>query len=531
MSELARLADELAERLDALSRVVDIAAGRLPSEDLAAARRMLERAETRRRLAAEHTVVALAGSTGSGKSSLFNALSGVDLSAVGSRRPTTGAVHACVWDGVGETTRPLLDWLGVPEQHRVAHDTVLDTAPSPLSGLVLLDLPDHDSSERAHREEVARVVELADMLVWVMDPQKYADRVVHEDFLTPHARYGAVVVVVLNQVDRLDPADADACADDLRRILVERDGLDEPQVISTSATSGAGVDELRDLLVETVRDHRASERRLLADVQAICDRLGVHTAVAPENGGVSSESRDDLISSVSDSAGVETLSAAVRQLTRRRGIRYVDWPVTAIVRRARGESALRLPSGEDVGQVDPDALPAAAPVQLAQVDGALRRVSAAAAGELPLPWPEVTRDASRARADDLVDAVDRALADADLGVDRTPAWWHVVRVVQWLLLACLAGGVGLVVAGAFVAADLLRLGVVLAAAGLVLGLLLTSLSRLGVRRTARHRGEQVVAQLRERIAGTLREYAIEPVENELDAYAEIRRELAAARGA
>ncbi|MBO0829180.1 MAG: ABC transporter, partial [Streptosporangiales bacterium] len=183
------------------------------------------------------------------------------------------------------------------------------------------------------------------------------------------------------------------------------------------------------------------------------------------------------------------------------------------------------------GRVDPDALPAAAPVQLAQVDGALRRVSAAAAGELPLPWPEVTRDASRARADDLVDAVDRALAGADLGVDRTPAWWHVVRVVQWLLLACLAGGVGLVVAGAFVAADLLRLGVVLAAAGLVLGLLLTSLSRLGVRRTARHRGEQVVAQLRERIAGTLREYAIEPVENELDAYAEIRRELAAARGA
>jgi predicted GTPase len=531
VTDTARLADELAERLDALSRVVDIGAGRLPTEDLSAARRVLDRARARRELAPDNTVVALAGSTGSGKSSLFNALSGVDLSAVGSRRPTTGAVHACVWGGLDDTTRPLLEWLGVPEQHRVAHDTVLDTAPSPLDGLVLLDLPDHDSAERAHHDEVSRIVELADVLVWVMDPQKYADRVVHEDYLRPLARYGAVVVVVLNQVDRLDPADADACAADLRRILVERDGLADARVLPTSATAGVGTDELRDLLVETVRARRASERRLLADVTAICDRLGVHTAVVPETGGVSSESRDDLITSVSDSAGVATLGVAVRQVTRRRGVQYVDWPVTGLIRRWNGEASLRLPSGEEIGRSDPDAQPTAAPVQLAQVDRALRRVSAAAAGELPRPWPEVTRAASRARADDLVDAVDRALADADLGVDRTPTWWHVVRIAQWLLLACIAGGLALVVAGAVAHGGLLVTGAVLAGVGLVAGLVLAWLSRLGVRRTARRRGEQVVVQLRERIAGTLREYAIEPVETELDAYAEIRRELAAARGA
>ena len=54
----------------------------------------------------EHTVVALAGATGSGKSSLFNALAGADLSTVGVRRPTTSVTSACAW---GEDASALLD--------------------------------------------------------------------------------------------------------------------------------------------------------------------------------------------------------------------------------------------------------------------------------------------------------------------------------------------------------------------------------------------------------------------------------------
>ena len=37
--------------------------------------------------------MALAGATGSGKSSLFNALLGEEVSAPGVRRPTTGTAH------------------------------------------------------------------------------------------------------------------------------------------------------------------------------------------------------------------------------------------------------------------------------------------------------------------------------------------------------------------------------------------------------------------------------------------------------
>ena len=86
-----------ASRLAALDEVIAGGTGRLADERLAPAREVARRAGERLRLSGSHTVVALAGATGSGKSSLFNALAGVDLSAVGVRRPTTGVAHAVIW--------------------------------------------------------------------------------------------------------------------------------------------------------------------------------------------------------------------------------------------------------------------------------------------------------------------------------------------------------------------------------------------------------------------------------------------------
>ena len=85
---------------------------------------MAERAGARLRLSGDHTVVALAGATGSGKSSTFNAVTGLELAAIGVRRPTTSWTMACAWgaDGAGE----LLDWLGVPQRHQVLRDSMLD---------------------------------------------------------------------------------------------------------------------------------------------------------------------------------------------------------------------------------------------------------------------------------------------------------------------------------------------------------------------------------------------------------------------
>ncbi|WP_035063126.1 GTPase, partial [Cellulomonas bogoriensis] len=115
----------------------------LPGPVLVTARAALRDVRDRLRLGVDHTVVALVGGTGSGKSSLFNALTGLDFADVGARRPTTSAPTACVWAHDAEA---LLDWLEVPSERRIERESELDgESQADLRGLVLLDLPDHDS--------------------------------------------------------------------------------------------------------------------------------------------------------------------------------------------------------------------------------------------------------------------------------------------------------------------------------------------------------------------------------------------------
>ena len=106
---------------------------------------------------------------------------------------------------------PLLDWLGVQRRHRYARASVLDSGESDLDGLILLDLPDHDSVVTASMAAVDRLSKLADMVIWVLDPQKYADAAVHNRYLIPLAGHAAVFTVVLNQIDMLSPQQVRDC--------------------------------------------------------------------------------------------------------------------------------------------------------------------------------------------------------------------------------------------------------------------------------------------------------------------------------
>src|SRR5690606_13236533 len=115
----ARHRADLTGRLDGLRKAVDTL-DLLPDDDvddshgLRRAREVLANVGRRRELSAAHTVVALAGATGSGKSSLLNALTGVDVAEVAARRPTTSHPLAVLWSGTGvdsDAARPLLDWL------------------------------------------------------------------------------------------------------------------------------------------------------------------------------------------------------------------------------------------------------------------------------------------------------------------------------------------------------------------------------------------------------------------------------------
>ncbi|MGI8645685.1 MAG: GTPase, partial [Nocardioides sp.] len=115
---------DLSARIAGLQEAADAGRGRLDDALLTRANEVAERATRRLLLSPDHTVVAIAGATGSGKSSTFNALTGLEISAVGVRRPTTSWTTACVW---GETdAEELLKWLGTPPRHQVVHDSMLE---------------------------------------------------------------------------------------------------------------------------------------------------------------------------------------------------------------------------------------------------------------------------------------------------------------------------------------------------------------------------------------------------------------------
>ena len=233
---------ELTQAVDDFDQTCDLLERRLDGAVTAPSRDHIARAKARIGRGADHTLVALQGGTGSGKSSLFNALAKMDFSEVSVKRPTTDRATACVW---GEQAGALLDWIGIKPGASIQRDSVLEPDLEGWRGMVLVDLPDSDSTNPAHRAVAEQVLPLADVLVWVTDPQKYADSFLLECFVpTALDNPGRASVLVLNQVDTLDAEGVKAILEALKH-LVEKAGLRHFEVMATSAISGQGVDEFR----------------------------------------------------------------------------------------------------------------------------------------------------------------------------------------------------------------------------------------------------------------------------------------------
>ena len=557
-------------RAAALASALESGAGCLPAGGVERAEAAIVKAAARISIAGGHTVVALAGATGSGKSSLFNDLVGADVAQIGVRRPTTSTPTAAVWGS--QSASALLDWLKVGARHLVDERPSAatgsevgpagPTAPGPMSGpapvpmsgpglelagLVLLDLPDFDSNEVTHRVEVDRVLDLVDVFIWVTDPQKYADARLHEDYIAKLSAHDAVTMVVLNQADRLTPEALAACRSDLLRLL-GADGVVDAEVIATSARDGSGVIDLHHRISTAVAGQNAAVRRLDSDLRSAATVLRAGVADSEPRLGDSVDA--DLVDALTRAAGIPVVLDAVQRDYRRETLARTGWPFTRWARALRPAplKLLRLnrdASGRSGGISKSDvrsvlgrsSLPPATPAARSAVGLATRDLGDRAGQGLPQAWTDAVTDAATPPGADLGDALDQAVVSTSLRA-RNPLWWTVFGMLQWIFaVAAVAGliwlGALMVLGWLQLAVDVPRLGplpypFLLLAGGLLTGYLLSLLTRAIGRVGGRRRKVLVAARLRDSVTQVARDRLVAPVQEVLDRHAATREHLEAA---
>jgi hypothetical protein len=224
------------------------------------------------------------GSTGSGKSTIVNALVGTPLTRVGVIRPTTRQpilVHAPVDAGWFASDRILpglarvrgsLSTPGTPasaagdspaasrihELMLLAHDAVPNS-------LAIIDAPDIDSVAEDNRALAAQLLAAADLWVFVTTANRYADAVPWK-LLDGAAARSITVAVILN---RVPPGAADEVLPDLTAMLRDRN-LDAPvfvieeQPLDALGMLPAAAVQAPKTWLQTIAGDRAERTRIAA---------------------------------------------------------------------------------------------------------------------------------------------------------------------------------------------------------------------------------------------------------------------------
>lgn len=467
----------LSTRLSTLRAALTTAGDEVPAWLSGPAREGLDRVEERLELGVDHTVVALFGGTGSGKSSLFNALTRLDFADVGVRRPTTAVAAACSW---GDDAEALLDFLGVAPKRRIRRESLLDAhEEDELAGLVLLDVPDYDSVTTDHALQVDRLVPVADILLWVVDPQKYADAALHEGYLRELGARQEDMLVLVNQVDTVPEAGVQPLLDDVHALLAA-DGLTDVEVLPVSAVRGDNMARLREILRGRVGIESNAARTADAELDAITGRL--RGAVAPER--------------VAHDAEVDAAAANV-------------------LMRASGATAVADSIRTGLARLRPPALAHPGSPAVSEAEAVRSSWLARTTPGLPEPWVRAV-DAAASRPAPLASAAGEAAAAVELPAGRRAgieiAWWlgllALVAGVAWGVVAAATGGA---MGGAGGAAT----AVIAPAVLVVLGIVLLVWSRAARRRRAAREAEAYAARVRERLDGVVAAELATPADNVL----------------
>lgn len=146
------------------------------------------------------TVVVIGGSSGAGKSTLVNSLVGEEITEASVLRPTT-RTPVLVLNPANELS--MKDHALDPMSHTVVVDSAIE-------GLAIVDAPDLDSVDDTNRELSARLLDAADLWVFVTTAARYGDAMAWSTLELAQHR-GITCAIVLNRVSQraLDPVRRD----------------------------------------------------------------------------------------------------------------------------------------------------------------------------------------------------------------------------------------------------------------------------------------------------------------------------------
>lgn len=167
--------------------------------------------------------ISFIGGTGTGKSTLFNALCGAELSLTGVERPKTKGPVAFVHtscpvenglplNGAVPVRRPRGDQGADPEAGEPGRLVLVEHNHENMAHLVFVDTPDLDSLDEKNRSASETLSLLSDAIVFVASQEKYADEV-------PSLRLRQVIEEEKPLYFLLNKADASFTADDALGVL------------------------------------------------------------------------------------------------------------------------------------------------------------------------------------------------------------------------------------------------------------------------------------------------------------------------